>query len=419
MAKVLVALLGTGQKADDEKNNNSYSTTDYQIETQLYQGETLLANVLANHINPDKIILIGTQQSMWDNAASVFQVNDDETLEILEKKERGSLIEKDLQPLEKALNTKTNNDGSRCVIVNGGDGNDELWSNFDNIADVLLKQLNNGDTLYLEITHAFRSLSLQTFVVTEFIKNYKNIDLGGVYYGKLSHGKPSNIINISMFFQLLDWAKAISNLKNNGDATLLAGLVRNSNEDPTVKSNMSTLSESLSIANLSAIFKVIGNLKGCIKLFESHKSKMMTMLADDLLEFINQLDANNQTDFQFNLSQWFANNNNYAMAYICLAEAAVGRVCRENQLYNLLDTEKSDRDFAKDNIIFGKEEGFNNRKTATKEQQDFKITFSLVGNIRNNIAHQLSTSDKRKNVTPKDCISNFKKYYKQLRNLPL
>ena len=77
----------------------------------------------------------------------------------------------------------------------------------------LLENIDEDDEVYFEITHLFRSVSVMSFIMAEFGKTYKNFKLAGIYYGMLKKDEPSLIIDISMFIDLLEWAKAIEEIE--------------------------------------------------------------------------------------------------------------------------------------------------------------------------------------------------------------
>jgi len=66
MAKILISSLGTGRKKE-----GNYSHAKYEIDNAIYET-SFIADALNKHINFDKIFLIGTKKSIWDEAYMVF-----------------------------------------------------------------------------------------------------------------------------------------------------------------------------------------------------------------------------------------------------------------------------------------------------------------------------------------------------------
>ncbi|HHB94961.1 MAG TPA: hypothetical protein ENK88_07430, partial [Campylobacterales bacterium] len=66
MAKILISSLGTGWNVKD--SDSEYQATNYIIEGKEYKDESFISKSLIEHYNIDKVILLGTNKSMWDGA---------------------------------------------------------------------------------------------------------------------------------------------------------------------------------------------------------------------------------------------------------------------------------------------------------------------------------------------------------------
>ncbi|MEA3228708.1 MAG: TIGR02221 family CRISPR-associated protein, partial [Campylobacterota bacterium] len=60
MAKILISSLGTGQKKD-----GSYNTAKYKLNNQIYTT-SFVADALMQELKIDKLFLVGTKKSIWD-----------------------------------------------------------------------------------------------------------------------------------------------------------------------------------------------------------------------------------------------------------------------------------------------------------------------------------------------------------------
>lgn len=406
MAKVLVSLLGTGKKASGDETENEYLKTDYLLDGINYENETMIAYSLIEHYGINKLFLLGTKTSMWDNIAESF-ADEEEYLAVLEAKEAGRIDEGSLTSLNQAIDNKLKCQGSKCLLVDEGENEEELWANFEKFLEIM-GYLDDGDELYLDITHLFRSLSIMSFVMSDFIKNYKEIRLAGVFYGMLKKGEPSLIINITLFFDLLAWAKAIKTLKDSGDGSALSKLINSKIDDRALQNSFKDFSHALSISDLSAIQMSIKNLKGKMQLFEQYDNKIVNLIGKDLREFINELDVEPLSKFQFKLARWYAGNNNYAMAYISLTEGAISAVCERYGLEVSLEGNKEAKKILRE---------YGNWKTSSDEKQAIAKAYQKANSIRNNIAHKLSSDNKSSKSSPVNSIENFELYYGKLVNI--
>jgi CRISPR-associated Csx2 family protein len=403
MAKILISLLGTGRYAKGDSSKNIYETTDYLLENKLYKGLTFTSTAIIKHFDIDKVFFIGTNQSMWDNMAEFFEADEECIYNILDKKESWQLKEDDLQSLNLAMDKKLNSIGSKCIVVKDGENEDELWSVFEKFLDIL-ETIDDNDEVYFDITHLFRSVSVMSLVMAEFGKTYKNYQISGLFYGMLRRNEPSLIINVAMFFELLEWAKAIEEIEKFASFDRFVKL----SQDKINKNGynkLANLEDAFSIANMTAIYKSIEQLKTHLNYFSENENKIIRLIAPRFEKFIDRFSKNSLSDFQFELAEFFGEKNNYALAYIALAEAIVTYICEKE---NLDENNKEARDKAK-NII---KEGFDKSYPYSHPKKKFaNLFFNQINKIRNNIAHQLETTK-----NPKDDINNFDKYFTDSRS---
>lgn len=400
MAKILISLIGTGKPAKGDTKNNQYEVTDYKIEDKIYKNKTFTSNAIIEHYGIDTLFLIGTTASMWDNMAEYFGADEDYYLELLSKKEDNVLNEKDLAILEKLIREKLGDTRSKCFIVKEGENEDELWSIFDKFLEIL-EQINNKDKVYFDITHLFRSVSVMSFVMAELLQIDKDINIAGLFYGMFSKNEPSKIIDLKMFFELLNWAKAIEELENFASIKRLIKL-SNGKIEKNGYNALVELDRAFSIANMTAIYKSIKKLSNHLDYLSKNNNKIIKLISPRVENFIKELDKDTLSGFQFALANFFADKNNFSMAYIALAEAIISNVCEKNELD---ETYKEDREKAKQLLY-----NFGDHPYKTPQKEFNRLFFGQINRIRNNIAHQLETTK-----NPKDDIDNFRTYFDKSR----
>lgn len=398
MAKILISLIGTGKQAKGDTKNNQYKLTDYKIEDKIYQNKSFTSNAIIEHYNIDTLFLIGTTASMWDNMAEYFGANEEYYLELLDKKENSSLNEKDLTMLEELFRKKLGDTRSKCFIIKEGENENELLNIFDKFLEIL-EQIKSKDEVYFDITHLFRSVSVMSFVMAELLQIDKDIKISGLFYGMFAKNGPSKIIDLKIFFELLNWAKAIEELEKFASLKRLIKL-SNGKIEKNGYNILLDLDRAFSISNMTAIYKSIKKLSNHLDYLTKNDNKIIKLISPRLKNFTKELDKNTLSDFQFALAKFFADKNNYSMAYIALAEAIVSKICEKNKLD---ETYKEDRETAKQSLY-----NFGDYPYKTPQKEFNRLFFGQINRIRNNIAHQLETTK-----NPKDDIANFKKYLEE------
>ena len=175
--KVLISFLGTGSFED--KSKREYRTAKYRIDDKEYV-RSFVADALTEHYEINTIIMIGTVKSMWEELYLKFceknNIQPDEEYYtelgiISENANSKSALElPQKEKIEKALGKE-----SQVVLIKYGLNEEEVNYNIATILGVE-KYLKNGDEVYVDITHSFRSLPL-LLMNTLISVSYKHLTL--------------------------------------------------------------------------------------------------------------------------------------------------------------------------------------------------------------------------------------------------
>ena len=395
MAKILITTIGTGDIKKD--SDSDYIETNYEIEGKNYKN-TLTSQVILEHYGIEKVIFIGTSGSMWDNLYFKYNGDDENYLDLLtSKKQNKNLTLNDLKELEKTVDKYLNNQGSKCLLMDYSENDfNEIWGNFEVLLN-LKEYFDEKDEIYLDITHGFRYMPILNIFALEFLSTLqKDLNIKSVLYGMFA-GNNSKIIDFKIFFELLEWAKAIEEMEKFSSLDRLVKLSSGKIEKNGFN-NLNNMAQAFEIANMTAIYKSINNLQNHLNYFSENENKVIKLISPRIESFVKRLSKNTLSDFQFELAKFFAEKHNYALGYIALAEAVVTKVCEKRDL----DTNnKDDREKAKDIMYEYKSYPFN-----SVGRKFWELYFPKINKIRNNIAHQLET-----NKNPKQDIENFAKYF--------
>jgi hypothetical protein len=242
--------------------------------------------------------------------------------------------------------------------------------------------------------------------MAEFGKTSKKFKISKFLYGKLKNESPSPIIDLSMFFELLDWSKAIENLKKYGNSSDLKNLISNSDFSSDLENSFSNFSNALSISDMGAMQGAIKVLKGKLKSFDSNQNPIVNIISKDLRVFINRFSIDSLWKFQLELSKWYLENKNYAMSYISLVEAIITKVCN---IHQLSETDKYGREEAK-KIMRDFQKG-------SKEEREINRIHYKLNKIRINIAHKVSGNNSIASTSPQKAIKTLPKDIRDLEKL--
>ncbi|WP_448572255.1 TIGR02221 family CRISPR-associated protein [Trichothermofontia sp.] len=382
MAKILISPLGVGGRfKGTSQSEREYRPAQYVFEDQYYPESRFVASVLYKHLQIDSIIFIGTVKSMWEEVYRFFceekllSFDQDYWFDLAKKIDqldhKSSLEEIDLSSVEAVLGNR-----SKCLLIRYGLTEDEIWLNLEKIVEAI-QELQEGDEVYLDITHSFRSLSIFQFLSVLLIYDLfpeKQIKISGVYYGMLDvssefDGK-TPIINLMPLFDMAQWIKGIYNLNQFGNGYLIANLLRD-RELPDLARRIEDFSDVVNINYLSNISQKATDLRSGLN---QNLPTPLSYLKPEIDRFTRNFFGGNipSSKLQLQVAKWYFENRRYATGYITLAEALITYAC---ELENKDSTVKDYRDRMKE-ALHGE-----------RQNTDLARLFFKVNPIRTAIAH--------------------------------
>jgi CRISPR-associated Csx2 family protein len=402
MTKILISFVGTGSLDKNNQSVRAYRKAQYEIQGKTHET-SFVAEALAKHLEIEKIFLIGTAKSMWEEVYLKFSSNTNEKFwenlaHFVENANKDTNINAsevlDLKEnLEKSLPS-----GSKIFFIRYGLNDTELWENF-RVFNQVFQDLPDNAEIFLDITHSFRSLPVFAMVSMFYLQDVigKKIKLQGIFYGMLDVMRETNnkaqVINLKPLVEMLQWVKAAQPFRKYGMSYELLSLLENEN----IKEIMKDFSDFLQLNYINEVatqVSQINNIRGRLsELSEPAQITLEPILNDFSKAFQNQ---QNISQKQLTLAKWHNKNMNYGFAYINLIEAMISYVCECEKLTPV--EKKENREKAKD--LLHKE---------AKYRPLFDI-YQNANSIRNKIAHAIPNgkADKQKD------IENLRKYIDEI-----
>lgn len=381
MSKTLISFLGSGKPQNlDGANKRGYRKAKYSIDGKIVGESSFIFSILMDYYQFDNIILIGTVKSMWEAVYEYYCKKNNIGIDWDEYNRLEKVIGKanhqteldvlDLTKVKSALGSN-----SEALLIPYGLNKQEQIEIFNTVSKAF-ERFENGDEIILDVTHSFRSLPLFATSLINYIQSFsdKNIHFNKVYYGMLDvmseHNGVAPIIDISTAVELQNWTTAAYSFKEYGKGTLLADLL-GGEEGKMIK----IFSDAVNINYLNEIRTRLAN-------FQQFADKKMTnefaqwVVPKVLSSFTRRLQkaGNSQWRFQFELSQWHRERDNYSSAYIVFVESILTYVCEEK---GWDWKEKNKREEAKNEII-------------SNNYKDLRRLYVAANEPRKNIAHNLN-----------------------------
>ena len=429
MSKILISPLGAS-KVDIDTGDWEYQTANYRFDNkESCEYETpFVSAAIAQHLDIDKIIFIGTNKSMWDEVYRYFSINSNSDIddkyywELSEKIDESgvnndNLQENDLHKVNTAidsylkLNTHSSNISSKCKVIKYGINDEEIWSNFDLVMGIT-EELEDGDKIYLDITHSFRSIPLFMYLMMDFIQNLqsKQIELSGLYYGMLDimrelDGDYAPVIDYKPLFEISKWIRGVYDFTSYGNGYIISELT----DDEDLANRINRVSNLININYIKELRTQIGKLYDQLQDTELKNLKVFNYIVPNLEEFLNRFkDIQEDWKFQLEISKWFYENNKYGNAYISLVESILTYVC---EFYDLDFTDFYNRKLVK---VLVADNNIRRKHKDSNKLISLMNRFSKVNIIRRAVSHGSLSESPR--VSQQD-IDNYEKYQSEIESL--
>ena len=419
--KVLIAGIGGGKN----KETGTYRVANYKIENKVYEQRSFITSALEEHYGIDKTIFIGTTGSMWDNLyefySKKFQKDYDENYHLdLMAIIDNATMDTNIDSLNLSKFNETFNDKIVAIVTKYGMNELEIFENF-NLIIKLQDELKDGDEVYLDITHSFRSNAFWMFLVMNYLTDVqdKNITVKAISYGMLEAQKDgvAPVVDLNAFYKILQWIKGANNLKNYGNSYLIEENI----ENEKLSKKLKNFSDALNMNYIGSLRQSINSLKKLEDDIDNLEGPAKLIIPKVIKDFMDRF-ASEDKDylFQAKLAKWHFEQKRYAMAYININESIIGFILDTLELPLLTgDRKKDENKLAKDwlNMIISRHE---NNKTYPNfkvdkdnmELYEYIKIFEHSRRVRNEIAHSIGGKDSAVND-----IDSLKKYCDKIIDL--
>ena len=412
--KVLISFLGTGSFAS--KETRTYRTANYHLGGKDLGDYPFISAALRKHYDIDRILLVGTVHSMWEEVYRWFcednkqAVDEDAYISIADACENSNYLSELAIPHQEVIE-QTMGGESKVVLIRYGLNEEEIRINTDIILG-LQQYLHNGDELIVDVTHAFRSLPLFMMNLLIYLKNVsqKKISITHIHYGMLDISKElgyAPIIDLKSMMDVNDWITGAYSFSEFGNAYKISKLIKD--EDGNVSTLLEEFSNLMNLNHLHAIQKIAQRLASIKN--KNYKTLIPELTITPIVQsFISQFGANNTHSlFQLKVARWQLDHRKYAQAFLTIQESMITYVCEQNKLkWDDFDN----RELAKSLLSYQNIPGATCDKILKKIYRDLKP-------LRNCTAHSIETT---KNVSEmlrilNACISDIESIISQSKGI--
>ena len=426
MAKILITALGSGTYNKEKKEKEYKPATYYVEEGNPLEKTEFIASAIDEKWEMDKIIFIGTTGSMWSNIYKFYCKNKSITMndEYYDKLKNTELTANKDTPVEKLEIEKFNNTfGGKIkgIVIKYGVNDIENLENFHSIIEIE-KEIEDGDEIFIDITHSFRSMSFWLFLIMTYLKDVsnKNIEIKNITYGMFeaqNEKKETPIVSLNLFVDILKWFKGASELKNYGNSYSILDELEKNLMNKEIKNEIEIFSDTMNINYIDSIEESLKNFNTIKDKLNNLEGPGKYIIPQVFKNFINTFELPNKKKLsneekkyllRAKLAKWHFDQKRYSMAAININEAIV------DFIMDALNFPNIDTEIKTDKTRLAKIWLEQIKEVEDKEIKKYGTMYVETRSIRNKIAHSL---DNKRDL--KEDIKNLKEYSNNIFNLLL
>ena len=352
-----------------------------------------------------------------------------------------ALEHRNWRELQQRLEGKTQ---LQAVAIPSGQSEAELWQIFE----VLTDELDQGDTVVFDITHAFRSLPMITLLAVAYLRVAKQVKLESLLYGAYEArvDECAPVFELTEFIELLDWLTATDAFLKRGNALELAELLAESQADAKVEPALDRIGLPYHLEGLSEVLTRLTNalllaqqrrvslqvsaLIAGLKQAEEeteHWAKPFELLLEGTRQEYGPL-AGDSLTAQRNLVDWYFSHG-HALQAVTLAREWLVNWCAEQ-----IEVEAQDRNIREELALAISNAASNKGKESRKRPSRFDdlvgyvtgegpqphpltVAWRVTAGLRNTLAHcGLASQDQH---SAEELLSQAKQCRSALCRLPL
>lgn len=300
----LISLLGKSQV----ESQHGYRSARYRFPDGTEHQTAYFGLALAEHLQADKLVLVGTPSSMWDLLIENVvgdAAQEELRVDLIDAVRTGTVTESTLQPLVPAIAARLGREIRPIVIPFSVQFADQQ-ALLERLADALAR----NERVALDVTHGFRHLAMLGLTATRYLSRERAVEVQGLYYGALDMMQDgiAPVVELSGLAHVQQWAEALAAYEASGDFSRFATLLVRDGFDTGFAGALERGWELLGVSNvndaattLRPVYQALGEpMAGASELFRERLRRALRWVTADKLaekQRILALHALNRGDF--------------------------------------------------------------------------------------------------------------------------
>ncbi|MBO7411187.1 MAG: TIGR02221 family CRISPR-associated protein [Ottowia sp.] len=367
MGTTLISFLG-GNKPD------GYNKARYQFPDGVIHETEYFGLALKEHLQSsgtlEKLILLGTDTSMWDVFSySHYDENTQAEVSVImkEMEEEGKATQESLKKLGTKLAVSFGVPTECILIPYARDSREQA-----EILTSLAKAVENNGNIVLDVTHGLRHLSMLALIAASYLKHVRRVNIQDVYYGafelRANRDSPAPVVNLKGMLQMLDWVEALAIYDHSGDYGVFAKLFQ---QDGMAGEHADQLRRAAFFERSTNPEQAKQHLTGAFEHIRNHTGALGQLFSAPLAENVAWFKAENRAERELELADRYLERRDYLRAIMFMQEGFVSRAVLQQR---------------------GDPGNFDERKSALDHWRATSEDFRLLANLRNAVAHGLRSN---------------------------
>ena len=321
--KTLISFLGRGT-AD---KSTGYRKARYDFGNGFVREVPYFGLALTEHLQPDRLVLVGTAGSMWDVFFEQQGATDDGLLALIEAVAQQRVDESMLAAHGERLAAKLGRPVDCLLIPYARDTAEQV-----HVLERLASVVQPGDKVALDVTHAFRHLPMLALVAARYLTHIARVRVDSLYYGALEMTPPDGatpVLRLDGMLAMLDWVEALATYDKDGDYGVFAPLLAS---EGMPQDNADQLQRAAYCERTSNPTKAREALSSAFQAVEQHQGALAELFKPALKKRIAWFRGQARHDWELSLADAYLERRDYLRATIFLYEAFVTRAAAERKL---------------------------------------------------------------------------------------
>lgn len=311
------------------KQVKGYRTATYQMDPQTVRTVPFFGMALAEYLQPDRLVLLGTSGSMWDVFFESESGDVDEDLLTIHEAALDNAVTTEMLQSHRHRMAQRLGYAVDCLLIPYARNTDEQTAILARLAEVIEEQTR----IVLDVTHAFRHLPMLALVAARYLRRVRRVEVVDIYYGALEMTPPDGetpVLRLGGMLHMLDWVDALASYDKDGDPAPFADLMHNAAPEAAALLRQAAFHERCN---------AIGEARKPLREVRQQLEQMQTDDSDPLLRlFLPELHTRTDwvndkylDDRQQNLAWYFLERRDYLRASILGFEALITHLVRLEQ----------------------------------------------------------------------------------------